>query len=58
VDSASTALYLGTEADLRVNFRPLSDLGLSLTGGMFFPGAALSDKALRLLGRATVSISF
>lgn len=37
IDPASTSLYLGTEFDGAVNFRPYSDLGLSLSGGVFIP---------------------
>lgn len=29
--------YLGSEAGLAVSFRPFSDLGVSATGGLFFP---------------------
>ncbi len=36
-NSASDAKYVGTEIDLALNFRPVSDLGLSLVTGMFFP---------------------
>ncbi|MCF6335421.1 MAG: hypothetical protein L3J12_06745, partial [Spirochaetales bacterium] len=32
IDSASDNLYLGTEIDGTVNFRPFSDLGISLSG--------------------------
>ena len=36
-NSASDAKYVGTEIDLALNFRPVSDLALSLVTGMFFP---------------------
>ncbi len=39
-DSAS--LYLGTEVDVTLNFRPLSDLGASVAIGVFVPGVAPS----------------
>ncbi|MFP4613735.1 MAG: hypothetical protein ACLFM5_10110 [Spirochaetaceae bacterium] len=34
-DTSSDALYLGSEADLALNFRPFSDLGFSLVNGVF-----------------------
>ena len=37
VDSASTKLYLGSELDAIMRFRPLSDLGLGLFMGFLFP---------------------
>jgi hypothetical protein len=33
-------VYLGTEADLTFTYRPLSDVGITLWGGAFFPGDA------------------
>ena len=39
IDSASDALYLGSEIDLALRFRPLSDVGVSFVAGLFFPGA-------------------
>ncbi len=32
--------YLGSEIDAGVNYRPFSDLGISLTGGVFLPNGA------------------
>jgi hypothetical protein len=32
--------YLGTELDLQISFRPLSDLGFTFAGGLFFPNTA------------------
>jgi hypothetical protein len=32
--------YLGSEVDISVSFRPFSDLGVSLTGGVFLPNAS------------------
>ena len=32
--------YLGSEIDAGVNYRPFSDLGISLAGGVFFPNEA------------------
>ncbi len=37
INPASDSLYLGTEVDLALNFRPFSDLGMSLGNGIFFP---------------------
>jgi hypothetical protein len=37
IDPASDAAYLGAEIDLTVNYRPFSDLGIALKGGVFFP---------------------
>ena len=39
-NSESDAAYLGSEAGLAVSFRPFSDFGVSLTGGIFFPNGA------------------
>jgi hypothetical protein len=33
----SDAIYLGTEIDFTINFRPFSDLGMSLGNGFFIP---------------------
>ena len=35
-------MYLGTETDIFANWRLTSDLALSIRGGMFLPGRALS----------------
>jgi hypothetical protein len=32
--------YLGSEIDANLNYRPFSDLGISLIGGVFFPNGA------------------
>ena len=39
VDPASTSLYLGTEADLTLNYQLFSDVGMSLAAGLFFPSS-------------------
>ena len=44
--TSSDELYLGTEVDLRLNFRPFSDLGFSLSNGVFLPNNDGSDSAL------------
>jgi hypothetical protein len=46
INPASDNLYLGTEVDLTLNFRPFSDLGFSLVNGVFFPNNGSSDSAL------------
>ena len=35
--------YLGEEVDLTINWRPFSDLGMSLSSGVFFPNSSLYD---------------
>ena len=39
-NTESEAAYLGSEAGLVLSFRPFSDFGVSLTGGIFFPNGA------------------
>lgn len=64
LDTNSKSLYLGTEVDGAVNFRPYSDLGLSLSGGVFIPnngtgGAFLkSQRKMEVLARLGLSFSF
>jgi len=36
-NTASDSIYVGTEADLSLNYRPFSDFGVSLNGGVFIP---------------------
>ncbi len=56
---SGTEMYLGTETDLTVNFRPLSDLGLTLWGGLFIPGSAFgASPALQYRAGLDVSLSF
>ena len=60
IDEGSTSPYLGTEVNLILNFRPLSDLGVSLTNGVFLPqGSAydLSQKSSKYVARLTLSFS-
>jgi hypothetical protein len=45
INPSSDDLYLGTEVDLALNFRPFSDLGFSLVNGVFFPNTGSSDSA-------------
>jgi len=63
INSASDSLYLGTEIDGTVNFRPFSDLGVSLSTGVFIPnngsdGAFLDTRGIEFLGRLGLSFSF
>lgn len=55
--------YIGSEAALEVGWRVLSDLGVSLSGGVFVPGtgdagAFTDERTTELLGRLQVSASF
>ena len=59
VDSASDSKYLGTEIDGTVNFRPFSDLGASLSLGVFLPmGGAFTDQDILLKGQLEISFIF
>jgi hypothetical protein len=63
--AASNHAYLGAEANLAVRYRPFSDLGLGLDGGVFFPNTWSDDPAfdpdrrgVEYLARLTTSFSF
>jgi hypothetical protein len=72
LNDASDAAYLGTEVDLRVQARLLSDLGMALSSGVFVPNTGevsgfetTEDPAFRadaqdvqLLTRLELSVSF
>lgn len=61
LNPSSSDLYLGTEFDETANFRPFSDLGLSLAIGFFLPNSSvfLGQAALpALAGQLEVSFSF
>ena len=59
IPSGNAEPYLGTETDFTVNFRPFSDLGITLWGGLFFPGGAFGDApALQYRAGLDVSLSF
>ncbi len=61
IDSATERGYLGSEIDLAVRLRPLSDVGVGLSGGLFFANSeALADGAPQVSGliRLDGSISF
>ncbi len=57
----ASGLYLGTEANVGVNYRPFSDLGVALTGGLFLPNAsvfAAEKGSVRGILKIEVSFSF
>ncbi len=53
----STGLYLGTEANLNVMMRLLSDLGMSAGGNVFFPSSVMLDQSIQFKVTASVSLS-
>ncbi|MCK5735704.1 MAG: hypothetical protein KAH21_04460, partial [Spirochaetaceae bacterium] len=56
--ASGSDLYLGDEIVLTVDFRPLSDLGLQLNGGIFLAnGNIIQDKVQYRLG-ASLSMSY
>ncbi len=60
IDSEPAGNIIGTEVVLRINARPLSDLGLGMTTGMFFPhtgsaGVFTGDREPEFLGRVELS---
>lgn len=57
VDADANGNYLGSEVSLTANFRPFSDLGVSLSGGVFFPDGTLLDQDPYGLISAFVSLS-
>jgi hypothetical protein len=64
LNPGSTSLYLGTEADAMVNWRPSSDVGFSLAFGCFFPDKSSASSAfisaqsdMTLVLKADLSIS-
>jgi len=58
--AAAGAAYLGAEIDVVLNFRPFSDLGLSLSVGGFLPSPEFTGAAAqpRFKGRIETSVSF
>lgn len=57
-EDSGNSLYLGEEIDFTVNFRPWSDLGLSLTSGVFIPNKDIQtekDISYRIGGYLSVS---
>ena len=45
INTSSDKKYLGTEIDLGINFRPFSDFGIGLKGGVYIPPTG-SDSAI------------
>jgi len=62
LDPNSSSLYLGSELDVTANYRPFSDLGLSLTAGLYFPSSATYSAAYLeespILGSIKLNVSF
>jgi hypothetical protein len=61
LSSSSSELYLGTEPEIVVNFRPYSDFGVVLSTGVFLPnGGAFTGSAAQptIGGRIEFSASF
>ncbi len=60
VSPTSTGLFLGTEGDIIVNWRPLSDVGLSLTNGLFIPNSEVfgTNRNIEYRGNLNISLSF
>jgi hypothetical protein len=55
----SDSNYLGTELDAIVNYRPFSDLGASLSLGLFLPmGGAFANQDVLFKGQLEISFSF
>jgi hypothetical protein len=55
----SDSKYLGTELDGIANFRPFSDLGASLSLGLFLPmGGAFANQDILFKGQLEISFSF
>ncbi len=57
VNPSSTDLYVGTEGDLNLLWRPASDWGASLGFGTFFPGPALS-RGIEMRVQLGANVSF
>ena len=57
VNTGSDELYLGTEADLTVLARFLSDLGCSLSGAVFVPSTAMQSATPQIKISAALSLS-
>ncbi|MDA3947987.1 MAG: hypothetical protein PF508_02075 [Spirochaeta sp.] len=61
VDATDDGAYLGSEVDLIVRMRPFSDLGIGLSGGMFFANNAVmldDTNSIDWITRLTASLSF
>jgi hypothetical protein len=58
--AAHDSPYLGSELDISANFRPFSDLGSSLTVGVFLPSNQFAESfdTIRILVKLKASISY
>ena len=57
VQSGATGLYLGTEIDLIIMARFLSDVGFSINGGVFLPSTIMEITAPQIKVSAALSLS-
>ncbi|MDC7125179.1 MAG: hypothetical protein PQJ46_06420 [Spirochaetales bacterium] len=57
VSSSSSSRYLGTEINLNIISRLLSDVGLSMSGGIFLPSAAMDSTTPVLQASMSLSLS-
>lgn len=57
VDANADGHYMGTEVSLTANYRPFSDLGISLSGGVFLPDGTVIDSDPSVMLTAYVSLS-
>lgn len=53
----NNGLYLGTEVDMSIIARMLSDVGLSISGGLFMPSYVFEDSSIQALITASLSIT-
>ncbi|MDZ7794102.1 MAG: hypothetical protein U5P10_10555 [Spirochaetia bacterium] len=61
IDLTSDKSYLGSEIDLSLQFRPLSDVGITLSGGLFFPNEKVFMEAydnMKSVARLDASFRF
>jgi len=61
IDPDSDSHYLGTEIDYLLNFRPLSDIGFSFSGGIFIPNrknGAFKEDERKVEGLIKLDCSF
>jgi hypothetical protein len=61
VDAGANGSWLGSEVDLALRFRPFSDFGIGLSGGMFFANDAVmldDTNSVDWIARLTASLSF
>lgn len=56
--SSGSDLYLGNEIILTVDFRPLSDLGLKINGGLFLANGQLISEKVQYRFGASLSMSY